>query len=48
MTWAFLMLFLWHNEQLLLRKKGDWDHANTIFYYFITHLGVFRKAENCL
>ena len=26
----------------------DWDHANTIFYYFITHLGVFRKAENCL
>ncbi|WP_231087907.1 hypothetical protein [Streptococcus gallolyticus] len=22
MTWAFLMLFLWHNEQLLLRKKG--------------------------
>lgn len=21
MTWAFLMLFLWHNEQLLLRKR---------------------------
>lgn len=22
MTWVFLMLFLWHNEQLLLRKRG--------------------------